>query len=117
MTNVHIQRGKDVDGSFYTDVLIDIDFKDPTMGSSTREYFKTEAERDASYEKLKAEYGVKDAPDGVMTYSQRYAALELSDKLYQFAEQYGLPESWRDGMYSRAKLAAKKSKGINIDEA
>lgn len=110
MTNIQIQRGHHVNGAFYIDTLIDVDPKDPDTGYSERKLYDTEAERDAAYEKLLVKHGV-------MTYSQRYAALELSDKLYQFAEQYGLPESWRDGMYSRAKLAAKKSKGINIDEA
>lgn len=52
-----------------------------------------------------------------MTYDQRYAALELGDKLAAFAEQYKLPDTWIKGMYSRAKLAAKKSTGLNIDEA
>lgn len=52
-----------------------------------------------------------------MTYAQRYAALELGDKLAAFAEQYKLPDTWIKGMYSRAKLAAKKSTGLNIDRA
>jgi len=52
-----------------------------------------------------------------MTYEQRYAALELGDKLAAFATEYDLPDTWIKGMYSRAKLAAQKSKGVNIDEA
>lgn len=52
-----------------------------------------------------------------MTYEQRNAALELGDKLAAFAEQYNLPDTWIKGMYSRAKLAAKKSTGLDINEA
>lgn len=54
-----------------------------------------------------------------MTYSQRYAALELSDKLYQFAEQYQIPDmdKWVAKMQKQAKDAVFKSTGINTDEA
>lgn len=52
-----------------------------------------------------------------MTYEQRYAALELGDKIREFAREYNLPESWVKGMESRAKIAAKKSTGLDIDEA
>lgn len=52
-----------------------------------------------------------------MTYSQRYASLELTDKLYQFAEQYQLGDDWVYEMAQTAKAAAFRSTGIDTDEA
>jgi hypothetical protein len=55
----------------------------------------------------------------VMTYSQRYAVLELTDKLYQFAEQFKLKDGddWVYQMAQQAKQAALESTGIDTDEA
>lgn len=54
-----------------------------------------------------------------MTYSQRYASLELTDKLYQFAEQFKIEnmDDWVYDMAHQAKAAALTATGIDTDEA
>lgn len=52
-----------------------------------------------------------------MTYEQRYAALELGDKLAAFAEQYKLSDAWIKAMYKQARIPALNTTGIDINEA
>jgi len=52
-----------------------------------------------------------------MTYKQRYAALELQDKIQEFAEQYNLEDEFIVQIREAFKHQAKASTGIDIDEA
>lgn len=52
-----------------------------------------------------------------MTSDQKDAALELGDKLAQFAEEYKLSDSFIKTMYAMARSAALRSTGIDINEA
>ncbi len=52
-----------------------------------------------------------------MTYDQRYAALELGDKLAAFAIQYKLSDVWIKKMYDQARSCAMDTTGIDIGEA
>ena len=52
-----------------------------------------------------------------MSYDQRYAALELTDKLYSFAEAYGLSDDWVQETAEEARQAALTSTGIDTQDA